>query len=417
MAGAPVSHTFAHPRLRLARIAVSQSDSLLHACEHAARISAQTLRVARVGIWLFEEEGAVLRRWYVHEDPAGAPTAPAVLYAATFPTYMRALSENRWVCADDARTDEVTRELNESYLVPAGVTSMLDAPIFRGGDLFGVVCHEHTGPQRRWTAGDRAFAGSVADILALCFEQGSRLESERALREAELRQRQAQKLEVLGRLATGVAHDVNNIFTAVGLLSHRLAQPADADEREVLSREIRDAVTAGTALTSELMAFARQQSSVLQRLDLVETVAALAPVLRAVVGGGAALELILGERPLHVRASPGQVQQVLLNLVINGRQAMGKAGGTITVTVERALGEGGAPAVMIAVRDQGRGMSDEVKGRIFEPFFTTRAASGGSGIGLGVVKGIVDELGGRIVIQSSPTGTDFRVFVPASPAD
>jgi two-component system, cell cycle sensor histidine kinase and response regulator CckA len=402
----PNSAPSSEPRLRLARLAVSQHRSLSDACEHAAKISARTLRVARVGIWLFEEEGAVLRRVHLEGgDAQGAPAGPAVLRATQYPTYVQALSDNRWVCAHDALHDPVTRELAEDYLVPLGITSMLDAPIFRSGDLFGVVCHEHLGPAREWSALDRAFAGSVADILALVFEQAAHLSTERERSEAELRQQQAQKLEVLGRLALGVAHDVNNIFTAVALLAGRLAQSPD-ERVAAMAREIQEASAGASSITSSLVAFARQQSSVTTKLDATETVAALQPMLRAVAGNGVSLEIAPGPGALFVRAAPGQLQQVLLNLVLNARDAM-NGQGTVTVRVDRRPG-----GIVFEVSDEGPGMPADVRARLFELYVTTRADGGGAGVGLATVKSIVDALDGHIELDTSSRGTTFRVVVP-----
>ena len=404
----PPSGPVSQQRLRLARLAVSADHPLHQACAHASRISARTLKVRRVGIWLFEQDGALLRRWHLETYPPdgeGPGAGPDVLRASDYPTYVRALDDNRWICADDATSDPATRELARDYLVPLGITSMLDAPIFRSGEVFGVVCHEHVGKARTWSDSDRSFAGSVADILALIFEQAGHLEAERARGDAESRQQQAQKLEVLGRLALGVAHDVGNIFSAVSLLAGRITASADP-QAAALGREIQDAITGATSITNGLVAFARQQSSARMRLNLADTIVALAPMLRAVLGSTVALELSAPDAPAYVAAAPGQLQQILLNLVINARDAM-KATGAVTVAVQRREGE-----VVMSVSDSGPGMPAEVRARLFELYRTTRYDDGGSGVGLATVKTIVDNLGGRIDVDSTDRGTTFLVILP-----
>ena len=404
----PPSGPVSQQRLRLARIAVSADNPLREACANASRISARTLAVARVGIWLFEADGTLLRRWHQEAFPPdadGETSGPDVLRAADYPTYVRALEANRWICADDAISDPLTKELAEDYLIPLDITSMLDAPIFRSGEVFGIVCHEHIGPPRKWSAADRAFAGSVADILALIFEQAGHLIAERARHDAEQRQQQAQKLEVLGRLALGVAHDVSSIFSAVTLLAGRITSSRDPDAA-ARAREIQEAITGASSITNGLVAFARQQSSEPTRLDLRDSILALTPMLRAVVGSEVDLQMPAPGGSVYVAAAPGQLQQILLNLVLNASAAM-KGTGTVRVTVARGAGE-----VLMSVSDSGPGMPPDVRARLFELYATTRYDEGGSGVGLATVKAIVDQLRGRVEVDSGDQGTTFLVFLP-----
>jgi two-component system, cell cycle sensor histidine kinase and response regulator CckA len=383
----------------------------------AARLSADTLRVSRVGIWLFGPDHTTLRCEVLHGTwPTG--TLPILeISASAFPTYMRALSERRWVSAPDAVNDPVTSELAAGYLVPQQIGALLDAPIFRGDELFGIVCHEHVGGPREWTPHDKAFAGTIADILALVFEQANTLQSERRRRELEAERRQAQKLEVLARLALSVAHDVNNVLTTIQLLVASYAR--DASPFGEVARDILAAVGTGARFTQDLLRLAQQQrESAAISTDVGSTALAFDGVLTAMVRGQATLDLQVSSDTLRARATASQIQQILLNLVVNARDAIG-TGGTIRVNV-RGARRADAAFVEISVSDTGGGMTDAVRRRLFEPFFTTK--SSGTGWGLTIVREIVESLGGTIEVETRfGEGTTFIVWLPAAkeeePAD
>jgi signal transduction histidine kinase len=388
-------------RLHIARLHVAPDTPLALVWEQAAELAAKTLGVARVGIWIFSDDG--LRLHCVHQlAPAGSRAVPE-LDTRDFPAYIAALRAHRWVCTDDAQNDPVTRELSDSYLRPIGITSMLDAPIFRSGALYGIVCHEHVGPGRHWTAEDRAFSGSVGDIVALMLEQAARLEAEEALRRKAEALRLAQKMEALGRLAAGVVHDVNNLLSAVdGLaaLIERGAPPPSA------ARDIRDVASRGARLMRQLLAFARPEPSMPREIDLGHTVTELEPILTALAQGPVMIRV---EAPAGavVRADPGQIEQIVVNLALNARDAM-PMGGVVEVAVEPGDGE-----AAISVVDHGIGMSDDVRARIFEPFFTTKPDGMGTGLGLATVWGLVRELRGRVEVESTPgDGSTFRIVLP-----
>jgi two-component system sensor histidine kinase EvgS len=232
--------------------------------------------------------------------------------------------------------------------------------------------------------------------------------------EAQLRQ--AQKMEAVGRLAGGIAHDFNNILTAIigygELLVRSLSQNETGRRR---AEQICAAANKAASLTSQLLAFSRQQVVSPKVLDLNAVVAGLESILRRVIGDDVRLVTRLG-RPAAVEADPSQLEQVILNLAVNGRDAMPE-GGTLTIETARlAPAAGGARAeVMLAVRDTGIGMDAEVRSHIFEPFFTTKQLGKGTGLGLATVYGIVEQNGGRIAVESATgQGTTFRVYLPES---
>jgi len=242
-------------------------------------------------------------------------------------------------------------------------------------------------------------------------------------RTLETQYRQAQKMEAIGRLAGGVAHDFNNVLTAVfgyvDLLREELVDNASAQQDLA---QIHKAAERAAGLTRQLLAFSRQQVLEPVVLELNGLVEDFEKMLGRVIGEDVELRLALGKEVGNVRADPGQLHQVIMNLVVNARDAMPTGGTLILETTNAHLTEQYAemhqpvvpgPYVMLAVSDTGTGMSPEVKARIFEPFFTTKERDKGTGLGLSTVYGIVKQSGGYIWVYSEPgRGTTFKIYLP-----
>ncbi len=227
-------------------------------------------------------------------------------------------------------------------------------------------------------------------------------------RELEEQLRQAQKMEAVGQLAGGVAHDFNNLMTAVlGYSDLILAKlPAEDPQREKIEA-IRESAVRASELTRQLLAFGRRQMLRSDDVDLREVVARMDGLLRRLIGEQVHLETRLAPDPVVVRADPTQLEQVVVNLVLNARDAM-PGGGTIEVGV-RADGD----AAVLVVVDDGCGIDESAREHIFEPFFTTKPQGQGSGLGLSTVYGIVGQSGGTIEADSEPgCGTAFTVRLP-----
>jgi two-component system, cell cycle sensor histidine kinase and response regulator CckA len=238
-----------------------------------------------------------------------------------------------------------------------------------------------------------------------------------ARKQAEEQLRQAQKLEAVGRLAGGIAHDFTGLLDVIRMGNRYALDHASAEGRLRTELEaVGAAADKARELTQQLLAFSRRQVLQSRRVDLNEVVRDQEPILARLVGDGVALRLELEPALGAVQADPSQLQQVVLNLVINARDAMPE-GGTLSVrtaNVEQAGDLG--PAVRLEVEDSGVGMDDATRRRIFEPFFTTKPIGKGTGLGLATVFGIVKQSGGTIEVRSQPgRGSCFEVLLPRLP--
>jgi two-component system, cell cycle sensor histidine kinase and response regulator CckA len=246
-----------------------------------------------------------------------------------------------------------------------------------------------------------------------------------ARQRVEERLRQSQKMEAVGRLAGSIAHDFNNLLTAIGGYADLLLDslPPDDPRHEDVS-EIRRAVDRGAALTRQLLGFSRRQIVQPQVVDINDAVNGMRPLLGRLLGERTRLVLGLGPKAGRVRIDRGQLEQILLNLALNGRDAMPGGGQLLVETAlveldERyaaARGDGTAPGryAMLAVSDEGEGLTDDARIHLFEPFFTTKPRGHGTGLGLATVYGLVRQASGHIDVFSRPEfGTTFRVYLPA----
>ena len=497
---------------------------------------AWALSVERVGLWKFSEDRTELVCEDLFELSKGRHEKGMRLTVDRYPGYFRALEESLVVAADDAREDPRTKEFCEDYLVPFGITSMMDVPVRIHGKVWGVVCHEHVGPKRIWSLEEQEFAASISELIAVAIESHERKAAEERYREifenavegiyqsipegrfiranpafakmlgyespeelissitdikAQLyvdpdrrdlfirsmeeegfvrdfefrayrkdgsivwlsenaravrdeggrilyfegmvedvteRRRlwdqllQAQKMEVIGRFAGEIVHDFNNlltvIFTNIDLLLPNL-DPSSPVYEKLLN--IRKAAERSVDLSKRLLTFSRRQEAHPVNLNLNDLIRRMKEMIVGVIGEDIRCVFDLVEGLSLVRVDQGLMEQAIMNIIVNAREAMPR-GGTLTIKTENVdLGEdycrvhhGVAPGkyVCLSISDTGVGMSPEVMEHIFEPFFTTKPE--GTGLGLSSVYGIVKQFGGHIFAYSEVgKGTTFKIYIPA----
>ena len=239
--------------------------------------------------------------------------------------------------------------------------------------------------------------------------------------------RQAQKMEAVGRLARGVAHDFNNVLAAiVGSAELLASQYPDGHPSYIEAVEIRKAAEKGASFTKQLMAFSRRRAQEPQPVDLHAAARAFESTLQRIIGADVATTVRTAGRPPVVRIEPGQLEQILMNLAVNARDAMPSGGAldiaidTVVVDDRNAANYPGMPAyeyARVAVTDTGVGMDADLQRQVFEPFFTTKEANKGTGLGLSIVYSIAKEAGGTVTVKSVPgKGTTFEVVLPLMPS-
>jgi len=267
------------------------------------------------------------------------------------------------------------------------------------------------------SSGNRiGFRGLIRDVT-----ERKRAEEEKATLQEQLRQ--SQKMEAIGRLAGGVAHDFNNLLTVIkGYCQLSLVEMKESTPLKDTLEVINKAAEKAAGLTRQLLAFGRRQIMEVRVLDLNDLLQNFDKMLRRIISEDIELVMLLGESLGKVKADPGQIEQVVMNLAVNAKDAMSKGGKLIIETANVELDKAYAQAhvavtpgsyVMVAVNDTGTGMTPEVRDRVFEPFFTTKGKGKGTGLGLSTVYGIVKQSGGNIWVYSEPgQGTTLKIYLP-----
>jgi PAS domain S-box-containing protein len=380
--------------------------------ETSLRVSKERFRLLTEGvrdhaIMMLDPDGCIVSWNTGAERLTGYPAHQAVRKHVA--TVMRAGDEADF----DAAADHLRRAADD------GRTEYQAWRVRRNGTRFWahVVITALYDPDRRIVG----FAKIVRDLT-------ERREAEEALRRSEEHLRQAQKMEAVGRLAGGIAHDFNNLLTAIqGHAQFLLEDLPETGSSHGDALEIKRAADRAASLTRQLLIFSRKQ--VLQPLlmDVNLVVRDMHTLLRRVIREDIELETDLVGELWPIRADPSQLEQVLMNLAVNARDAMPRGGKltvrtrNVTLDQEGDLGGIALPAgryVQLLVSDTGMGMDRPTQARIFEPFFTTKAEGEGTGLGLAIVYGIVRQLGGAISVYSEPgQGTTFKLVFPSGEAD
>ncbi|TAJ25897.1 MAG: PAS domain S-box protein [Nitrospirae bacterium] len=402
-----------------AQVAISlilaESRTLHEAAPRLLRAVCDTMGWELGAMWHVDRAAARLRCEAVwHGATVDAKEFMALTQGSTFASGV-GLPGRVWAGGEPAWISDVAADANFPRLQMAAKTGLHGAfgfPIKKGGETLGVL-----------EFFSREIRQPDASLLQMMADIGVKIGQfvERILLEEQLRQ--AQKMEAVGQLAGGIAHDFNNLLTVIAGYCHLLLKRVGPDSplRGVI-QEIQKAGDRAAGLTGQLLAFSRQQVLAPKVLDFNEVVAGLEAMLRRLIGENIALVVEPGAALGHVKADPGQIEQVIMNLAVNARDAMPK-GGRLTIKMANVeLGETDPSQsvvtrpgryVMLAVSDTGHGMDAETQARIFDPFFTTKDKSKGTGLGLSMVYGIVKQSGGYIFVRSDlQQGTTFTIYLP-----
>ena len=309
--GPGTSSLFEATRLGLSRIALSHADELTRALEQACRASAQALGVEHAGVWFISLDAKELRcatRFELSRDRFSSGVMPI----SAAPEYLKALEERRVL----------------------STPTTLDAPVFRLGEVVGVVRHQHS-DEKQWSSRDRHFAGSVADLIAVLLEQATRLDLEAALAAQRERLVKSERMEALSRMSAGVAHDFNNILTAMLLKVDglRLERAADTELVQGLG-EVIDAGQRGARLVQQLLTFAKAKLPAPRPVDLSRTLREMEPMLGTLTRDLSNLRIERPAGPVLVNVDPSQIEQVILNLVLNARDSGAPKGSEVVVGLE-----------------------------------------------------------------------------------
>ena len=328
------------------------------------------------------------------------------LDARSYPHAVDLIEEGRVLWLADVESMPEDAQSERALFRRLGLSNQITIPLHVEGRLVGFTTLANVEEGRVGGRGDRAPFQLVAELFASAIAR-MRTAQQIDLRDVELRR--AHRMEAVGRLAGGVAHEFNNLLTVIAGRAELIGESVDADVR-ANAREIENAADRATELTRRLLAFSRRQQVEVQRFSILDVTSRLADMLEALLGEKTSLTLDVPPDLPQVLADRSEIEQALVNLVLNARDAT-PDGGRVLIAA-RAVADS---RISLTVSDPGEGMEADVLERAFDPFFTTRDVGQGTGLGLAVVKGIVESVGGRIHVESAPgEGTRIELLLPAA---
>ena len=496
----------------------------------------RTLGVERVGVWILTDESDRIICSDLYELGADRHSCSEELLIHDNAKFFTALEAQRNISAEDAQNDPLTRSLTDSYLAPNGISSILAAPIYSGGNLVGVISIEHAGAARVWALEEQNFAAALADMVSLSLETRDRKQTEVRLqltqfsvdqsgdsvfwlgpsgrfiyandtacrslgytrdellrltvaditpdlgkdgwerqwervkligsltiealhrtkegcvfpaevlmnylefggeeycfvfardvserKSTEERLRQGQKMEALGQLAGGIAHEFNNLLTSIsGFTRMAMKKPDDQERVESCLKEVVQASNQAADLTRQMLTFSHKQILEPKVVRSGDVISSMDKLLRAFIEETIDLQLTVENGEACIEVDAARLSQCVVNLAINARHAMPE-GGKLEISCDMVELESSLvtqhadelPAgryVKISVQDEGMGIDPDVLEHIFEPFFTTKDPGSGTGLGLSLVYGMVKSSGGVIQVDSKVgAGTTFSIYLP-----
>ena len=377
----------------------------------------------RTYIFKFQDDGRKMDNTYEWCKPGTEPQIDNLkdLDVGIFPWWMKKLHSGDTINIENVDDLPPEAETEKEILQDQNILSVLVVPInSEKGALSGFMGFDDTENYRKWSEDDAKALRVVGEMIGMYWDHA---QSAEALKKSEEQFRQSQKMEGIGRLAGGIAHDFNNLLTVISGYTEMAI--TSLDTRDPLRNELSEVLNSAhraSELTRQLLAFSRRQTLNPRILNLNGIVNNLNKLLKRLLGEDIEIKINLAHDLWNTLIDPGQVEQVIINLAVNARDAMPEGGKLTIETKNIELDEAYArshsevtpgPHVMLIISDTGSGITDEVMMHIFEPFFTTKGEGKGTGLGLSTVFGIIKQSGGNIEVNSElGLGTEFTIYLP-----
>jgi signal transduction histidine kinase/CheY-like chemotaxis protein len=413
--------------VRLARNEAIYLGNVNDALRLIVKTAAQTMGVERCGVWMFDQGHKKIELLACYSLTSGSFSSGGELLAEDNPVYFEALDRDRVICAPDAYTDPRTKEFAVRYLPEHNIVSMLDVSILVHGKVVGVICVEQMGEKRQWKIDGIQFVSSISDLVALALNASERRQAETEKKQLEYRLHRAEKMEAIGTLAGGVAHDLNNILSGIVSYPELLLMklPAGSDMKKPIGT-ILNAGKRAAAIVQDLLTLARRGVVVTETVNLNTIVSDHldSPEHSKLLSfhPSVTIQTDLDPDLMNILGSPVHLSKTVMNLISNSAEAMPNGGSIVISTQNRyvdlpvrgynEVAEG--DYAVLTVADTGVGISSDDLSRIFEPFYTKKKMGrSGTGLGMAVVWGTVDDHKGYIDVESREgTGTRFTLYFP-----
>ncbi len=415
--------------VKLARNEILYQGNFEEALRVIMEAAAKTIDAERCSVWLFDRNRHKITLSELYTLSSDIHSDGDELLAAEHPAYFAALEKERVISVSDAFTDPRTVEFSTQYLPTHGIASMLDGTILVNGKTAGVVCLEHKGQKREWSIDEQQFVSSISDLVALALGALERKQAENEKKQLEMKLHRAEKMEAIGTLASGVAHDLNNILSGIVSYPELLLMdlPGDSSMRKPIET-IMNAGKRAAAVVQDLLTLARRGVTVTEIVNLNTIISEYltSPEYGKLISFHPSVEVRIDLDPnlMNISGSPVHLAKTVMNLISNAAEAMAEGGSMVISTENRYVDHpfGGQSKVTegdyatLTVSDTGVGISPEDLGRIYEPFYTKKKMGrSGSGLGMAVVWGTVEDHHGYIDVESRKgVGTRFTLYFPAT---